>query len=218
MQDATITLLNLLHKHLEGSGNHARLLFVDFSSPFNTIQPHLLVEKLLNNFSLDPSLTGWLLDFLTQRVQRVLSSGLISSTGSPQGCVISPLYILYTNDCCSQHDNRHILKFADDSVIVSLLNSHKNEHGPVINDFVSWCEDAFLHLNISKTKNMSIDFRRLPPAPKHSVINSQDIEIVSSYKYLGTLIDEQLKFDLNTSSVCKRGQQRNWLSFRWTKL
>ena len=55
---------------------------------------------------------------------------------------------------------------------------------------------------------MSIYFRRLPLAPKHSVINGQDVESVSSYKYLGTLIDDKLKFDLNTTSVCKRGQQR----------
>ena len=32
--------------------------------------------------------------------------------------------------------------------------------------------------------------------------------MVSYYKYLGTLIDNRLKFDLNTTSVCKRGQQR----------
>lgn len=42
VQDATIALLSLLYKHLEVSGNHAGLLFVDFSSAFNTIQPHLL--------------------------------------------------------------------------------------------------------------------------------------------------------------------------------
>ena len=44
VQDATITLLNLLYKHLEKNGNHARLLFADFSSAFNTIQPHLLTD------------------------------------------------------------------------------------------------------------------------------------------------------------------------------
>lgn len=43
VQDVTITLLNYIYKHLESLNNHARLLFVDFSSTFNTIQPHLLI-------------------------------------------------------------------------------------------------------------------------------------------------------------------------------
>ncbi len=49
VEDATITLLNLLFKHLEGSGCHAWLLFIDFSSAFNTIQPHILTQRLLEN-------------------------------------------------------------------------------------------------------------------------------------------------------------------------
>ena len=51
VQDASSTLLNLLHKHLEGSKKHARLLIVDFSSAFNTIQPHFLVDKELFIYS-----------------------------------------------------------------------------------------------------------------------------------------------------------------------
>ncbi len=84
---------------------HVRLLFVDFSSAFNTIQPHVLVKKLISEFKLD---------FLSDRIQRVrvnrtFSDTLITSTGSPQGCVLSPLlYILYTNDCVSRHTDRFI--------------------------------------------------------------------------------------------------------------
>ena len=164
VQDATVTLLNLLFKHLEGSKNHARLLFIDFSSAFNTIQPHVLVEKLINNFGLDLCLVGWILDFLTNRTQCVrvngrLSSLLPSSTGSPQGCVLSAfLYILYTNDCRSQHENRFIIKYADDSVILSLLGNEEEGHGQVMEDFLSSCNDAFLQLNITKTKEICIDF------------------------------------------------------------
>ncbi len=95
---------------------------------------------------------GWILDFLTNRSQRVRVNGHLSdltltSTGSLQGCVLSPLfYILYTNDCRSVTENRHFVKFADDTVIVSLRNNEETSHGPVIDHFVIWCQDAFLDL------------------------------------------------------------------------
>ncbi len=91
VQDATVTVLNLILNHIEGNRNHARLLFVDFSSAFNTIQLHLLAEKLVHQFKLEATIVGWILDFLTNRSQRVrvndhLSDLTLTSTGSPQGC------------------------------------------------------------------------------------------------------------------------------------
>jgi len=47
VQDATITLLNYICKHLDSPNNHVRLMFVDFSSAFNTIQPNLLEITLV---------------------------------------------------------------------------------------------------------------------------------------------------------------------------
>jgi hypothetical protein len=79
---------------------------------------------------------------VTYRTQRVringaLSDPVCSSTGSPQGCVLSPLlFILYTNMCRSQYENRLILKYADDSVVVSLLRGGESSHGPVIVTFL----------------------------------------------------------------------------------
>ena len=48
VEDACLTLVNLIASHLDGSGSHARVLFVGFSSAFNTIQPHLLNRRLLD--------------------------------------------------------------------------------------------------------------------------------------------------------------------------
>jgi len=33
-------------QHLEGSKTHAKLLFIDFSSAFNSLQPHILADQV----------------------------------------------------------------------------------------------------------------------------------------------------------------------------
>lgn len=50
--------------------SYVRLLFLDFSSAFNTIIPQTLINKLLL-LGLRPYLCNWVLDFLTNRPQSV---------------------------------------------------------------------------------------------------------------------------------------------------
>ena len=47
VDDAIAYFFDNIYKHLDTSGNYCRILFIDFSSAFNTIQPKILVEKLL---------------------------------------------------------------------------------------------------------------------------------------------------------------------------
>lgn len=67
-------------------------------------------------------------DVETERPQRVkvngvLSKGLLSFSGARQGCVLSPLlFALYRNSCQSRHPGHKITRFADEPVILSLVN------------------------------------------------------------------------------------------------
>ncbi|KAF7711397.1 hypothetical protein HF521_000408 [Silurus meridionalis] len=67
--DAISTTLHLALTHLDNKDSYVRMLFIDFSSAFNTIIPQHLIDKL----GLNTSLCNWMLDFLTERPQRAQS-------------------------------------------------------------------------------------------------------------------------------------------------
>ena len=99
-------------------------------------------------------------------------------------------------------------QISDDTALLSLLQGSESDHGNALTDFISWCDDNFLDLNVSKTKELIIDFRRNRNTAKECIIHKESMEIVTSYKYLGTIFDDHLKFDINTEAIVKRGQQR----------
>ena len=85
------------------------------------------------------------------------------STGAPQGCVLSAiLFIIYTNELRSRFRNCHLIKYADDTVIVGLIsNNDESEYNEQISEVVLWCRPKAhnLLLNAAKTKELIFDFR-----------------------------------------------------------
>ena len=78
VEDAVLVFVNNALKHMESPKTFFRILFIDFSSAFNTIQPHITVEKLLS-LSVNKNLIAWILDFLTNRTQYVKLNETISN-------------------------------------------------------------------------------------------------------------------------------------------
>lgn len=70
--------------YLEEPGCCVRILFFDFLSAFNTIQPLILKDKL-EGMGVDRFLTSWITDYLTERPQYVrlqnCVSGMVRSKG-----------------------------------------------------------------------------------------------------------------------------------------
>ena len=93
VEDGIIFLLNRIHTHLEKPASTVRIMFLDFSNAFDTIQPALLGEKLAA-MQVDAPLVSWIVDYLTGRPQHVrlqhcVSDSVVSNTGAPQGTVLS---------------------------------------------------------------------------------------------------------------------------------
>ena len=83
----------------------------------------------LEKYNVHPSLQLWILNFLTDRVQHVKTSKgnaeqISIITGGPQGCVLSAfLFIIYTNDMRAPNQNSYIIKYADDTLILGLVEN-----------------------------------------------------------------------------------------------
>ncbi|XP_070212611.1 uncharacterized protein [Littorina saxatilis] len=75
-------------------------------------------------------------------------------------------------------------------------------------ELVQWRDDNFLELNVTKTKELIMDFRRTKSAVDPIIIKGEPVEMVDTYKYLGTIIDNQLDWSPNVDAVCKRANQR----------
>lgn len=213
VEDAVLLFLHKLYSHLDTMKTYVRSLFIDFSSAFNTLIPHLLIKKL-NQMNVHPQLVLIIHDFLLNRFQQVKVGPIVSkplsiSTGVPQGCVLSPvLFSIYTSDCVSTDANCSIIKYADDTVISGYLSCDAGSYFSLIHQFVEWCDRHYLLLNVSKTKEMIIDFRKNEGDHVPLVIHGTEVEQVSEYKYLGTTITSNLDWSQNATNIQKKANQR----------
>ena len=105
---------------------------------------------------------------------------------------------------CKYDSNNLTVKFADDAALVGLIQGNENSYRDSIKHFVTWCERNFLNLNVKKTKELIINFRNNQSVLYPICVNGDDVEIVNEYKYLGTIIDSRLNWNVNTDAVYKK--------------
>ncbi|KAF7645581.1 hypothetical protein LDENG_00201770 [Lucifuga dentata] len=153
--------LHFILQHLDSPGTYARILFVDFSSAFNTIIPALLQDKL-SQLNMPDSTCRWITDFLSDRRQCVrlgkhVSDSRTISTRSPQGC---------TNSCTSSHQSVKLLKFVDNTTLIGLISGEdESAYRWEIDHLVTWYRHNNLELNTLRTVEMIVDIRKNPAPP-----------------------------------------------------
>ena len=61
----------------------------------------------------------------------------------------------------AKHDSNTIIKFADDTTVVGLItNNDETAYREVVRELAVWCQDNNISLNVSKTKELNMDYRK----------------------------------------------------------
>ena len=190
------------------------MVLFDFRKAFDLIDHHILAQKLLT-YNLPKSITSWILNFLTDRTQRVkLSYDCFSEWGSvpagvPQGTKLGPwLFIIMINDLTASGVDA-LWKYVDDTIlsdsltknVPSLLQHH-------VDDFVTKSQSDGLQLKESKCKEFRVDFSKPCRSFQPILINNKSIDVVPSVKLLGLTISEDLKWNLHVMDICKKASSR----------
>ncbi len=127
----------------------------------------------------------------------------------PQGRVLSPLlYSLYTHDCTATHNSNLLVNFVDDTTIIGLISDdEESAYRDEVNTLAQWCQSNNLSLNVNKTKELIVDYRRQERRHASSDINGDRVERISSFKFLGVHITENFTWTVHMDQVVKKAQQ-----------
>ena len=101
------------------------------------------------------------------------------------------------------------IKYADDTVFIEILSkSDASQTDTAAHDMDGWCHDNDLVLNVSKTKELLLSNLRDNPVHDSLIIDGNSVEQVDSFKYLGIVINNKLRFQEHSVEVVKKAQKR----------
>jgi len=175
-------------------------VYLDLQKAFDTVNHDILLYKLYH-YGVRGVAHDWFRDYLTNRQQFTSLSGINSSfaylaCGVPQGSVLGPLlFLIYVNDIGNAVPYQAVKLFADDTnlfVFGDSLADIENQASNCVCALNNWFVSNKLSLNLSKTCFMI--FSPKPVSKQSLVVNAQLVELVSNCKYLGIIIDDQLKW------------------------
>ena len=137
-------------------------------------------------------------------------------TGLRQGCVLSPLlFSLYIysavkrlkEERCGVKCGDEIvpgLLFADDTCLVASDVSGITRSLEVL---VAWCEEWDVKINVAKSGIMHIRKKKAERCEVVYEVEGEEIAMVSSYKYLGCMVDEYLELTEMVGDKAESGRR-----------
>ena len=154
----------------------------------------------------------WIKDFLDNRKQAKVTNGVNSncipvSSGVPQGSVLGPiLFLVYINDLPEQVKSR-VRLFADDTAMYLAYSSHIKGH-VLQNDLLSLVKKKGKDMGYNPSICQVLHVTRLKtPIETNYLLHDTMLDSVSSAKYLGVTILDDLSWSTHIDNITKSANQ-----------
>jgi hypothetical protein len=185
-------------------------IFLDLKKAFDTVSHNILISKL-SKYGINGSALKWFISYLSNRSQIVSINSSYSdpqhiNIGVPQGSILGPLlFIIYVNslpDCVTCK----CIMYADDTTLLCSSSDPaclQSELDANMKNIAKWFESNMLTINIKKTKLMVFGTQHILSNFTNINLsyNSDSVEKVDSFKYLGVIFDPYLKWCDHTNYI-----------------
>ncbi len=172
--DAIAFTLHTALSHLENKNTYVRMLFVDYSSAGSWTSWQ--AEVRWSEWATTPHLL-W-------------SSTLVLLRAASSAHSCTPC----THMTVQPHTNSNVIvKFADDTAVIGLITDNdETAYREEVSTLTKWCQENHLSLNINKTKELVVDYRRQSREHTPITIDKTPVERVNSSAFTSPRISHGL--------------------------
>ena len=165
-------ILHVWSQRTDSNGFTIRTVLFDYRKAFDLTDHDILTRKVSCSV-LPSSIINWIIDFLSDRAQRVkLAEGCFSEwggvpSGVPQGTNLGPwLFLIMINDLSIS--DTFLWKYMDDRTVFEIIGKGEQSNAQAMADNVAdWSRRNKVQLNREKCKELRMSFskvkRELPP-------------------------------------------------------
>ena len=185
------------------NNQHLQLLSIWICQKLLTRWINNILHTKLEHYGVRGLSLDWFISYLKNRkhVTYMVSNSDTRTVecGVPQGSVLGPLlFIIYTNDLPNCLNITKAILFADDTPVYMTANNMKHLYTIVnheLDNLTDWFRANKLSLNISKSNYMLFSHLHKELINTEIKLGNTTIPKIKCVKFLGLLIDENLKWD-----------------------